>query len=136
MTITFRYKTIKRPDGTSVKTPSIPITLFGKEVIDTIGLLDSGADISALSKEFAEVLGLNITGEKTPAFGIGGKVDAVDTSMKICIAKGHEKYNFIIPVKVILDDYDFPVILGRTGIFDRFIISFNQQQEKVYLKKI
>jgi len=31
MTISFKYKTVKRPDGTEVKTPSIPILLSGKE---------------------------------------------------------------------------------------------------------
>ncbi len=45
MTIYFRYKSVKRPDGTKVKTPSIPISLSGKEKFDTIALLDSGADI-------------------------------------------------------------------------------------------
>ena len=44
MTISFKYKTIKRPDGTLVKTPSIPIALIGKESFDTVALLDSGAE--------------------------------------------------------------------------------------------
>ena len=46
MTIVFRYKSVKRPDGTLVKTQSIPIILIGKEVLQTVALLDSGADIS------------------------------------------------------------------------------------------
>ena len=107
MTLSFNYKSVKRPDGTEVKIPSIPILIHGEENIDTIGLLDSGADISAISKDFAELLGLNLKGKKSPAWGIGGKVDAVDTKMNITIEKGHEHYNFQIPVKVILDDYDF-----------------------------
>lgn len=31
MAINFIYKSVKRPDGTIVKTPSIPIQLNGKE---------------------------------------------------------------------------------------------------------
>jgi hypothetical protein len=136
MTITFNYKTIKRPDGTKVKTPSIPISLSGKEKFDTIALLDSGADISAIPKSLAEILGLDLRGKKTPAYGIGGKVEATDTNMAITVKKGHERYSFQIPVKVILENYDFPILLGRAGFFDKFVIRFNQSMEKVSLKRV
>lgn len=136
MTITFRYKTVKRPDGTEVKTPSIPILLAGEESFETIALLDSGADISAIPKDIAEILGLDLQGEKAPAYGIGGRVDAIDTTVTITVEKGHEHYTFRIPVKVILGDYDFPVLLGRAGFFDNFVISFNQSQEKFSLKRV
>lgn len=136
MTINFRYKTVKRPDGTKVKTPSIPIVLDGKEKFETIALIDSGADISAMPKAVAELLGLNLRGKKTPAYGIGGKVDAVETKVNIIIEKGHERYTFQIPIKVILGNYDFPILLGRLGFFDKFVISFDQANEKVSLKKV
>ncbi len=38
-------------------------------------------------------------------------------------------------MKVVLDAYDFPLLLGRTGFFDKFIIAFDQQEEKVMLKR-
>ncbi len=136
MTITFKYKTIKRPDGTEVKTPSIPILLNGKEKFETIALLDSGADISAIPSAIAEILGIELKGEKTPAYGLGGKVDSIETRISITVEKGHEHYNFQIPVKVILGNYDFPILLGRAGFFDKFIISFDQNQEKLSLKKV
>jgi len=135
MVIFFKYKKIKRPDKTEVKSPSIPISLEGKNNFDTLGLLDSGADISAIPKDVAEILGLDLKGKKSSAFGIGGKVNAIDTKMRLIIQKGHEKYNFLVPVKVILDDYAFGVILGRVGFFDKFIISFDQLKEKVSLKR-
>lgn len=136
MTIHYNYKTVQRPDGTQVKTPSIPIVLKGKEIIPTIGLLDSGADISAMSIDFAKILGLDLNKEKTASYGIGGRVDSIETSVNILVEKGHEKYSFNIPIKVILGNYDFPVLLGRNGFFDKFIISFDQKQERVSLKKI
>ncbi|MFH1229449.1 MAG: hypothetical protein V1678_03435 [Candidatus Aenigmatarchaeota archaeon] len=136
MTLSFNYKTVKRPDGTEVKTPSIPITIKGKESIDTIALVDSGADISAIPKDVADILGLDIKGNSCPAFGIGGKTEAIDSSMEIIIEKGHEKYNFRIPVKIILGHYDFPILLGRAGFFGKFVISFDQSREKVLLKRL
>ena len=136
MTIIFKYKTVKRPDGTEVKTPSIPILLEGKDKFETVALLDSGADISAVPLAVAEILGLDLSSERKPAYGIGGKVDSVETRMNITVEKGHEHYTFQIPVKVILGNYDFPILLGRAGFFDNFVISFDQSQEKVSLKRV
>jgi len=135
MTISFRYKTVKRPDGTLVKTPSIPITLIGKESFDTIALLDSGADISAIPKSIAELLSLNMESKVTFTYGIGGKASSVETTVKILIQKGHERYIFNLPVKVILDEYNFPVLLGRLGFFDKFVITFDQENERILLKR-
>jgi hypothetical protein len=135
MSFSFKYKKVKRPDGTEIKTPSIPITIFEKETIDTIGLIDSGADISAISEEMATTLGIDCGGKRTPAYGIGGTVESVETTMKITILKAHENYSFTIPVKVIIGQYDFPVLLGRAGFFDKFKIIFSQKEEKVTLKR-
>lgn len=46
----FKYKSIKRPDGNLVKTPSIPVTLIGKSStkIEFMALIDSGADLSVI----------------------------------------------------------------------------------------
>ena len=136
MTLSFKYKTVKRPDGTEVKTPSIPVLLSNKQKFETIALIDSGADISAIPRALAEILDLDINGEHHYAYGLGGKVACTQTTMEITIEKGHEKYSFRIPVKVILENYDFPVLLGRSGFFDKFIISFDQKNERVLLKRI
>ena len=100
------YKTVKRPDGTEVKTQSILITLSEKEKFETLDLLDSGADISAMPLSLAEILGLEMPKEIHSAYGIGGKVEAVETKMTITAEKGHEKYTFRIPIKIILGNSD------------------------------
>ena len=134
--MTFKYKSLKRPDGSRIKTPSIPVVLSHKEKLETIALLDSGADFSAVPRGIAEILGINLNGDKIPTHGIGGKADTIKTKINLTIEKDHEAYNLTIPISVVLDDYDFPVILGREGFFNEFIIEFNQAEEKVKLKKI
>lgn len=136
--MTFRYKTTKRPDRTEVKIPSIPIKIFGEKDIsfETFALLDSGADISVIPKKLAELLGIEIEGEKTFAFGIGGRVECIERKITINISKGHENYTFSIPIKVILDNYNFPLLLGRQGFFEEFIITFDQGLQKIILKKV
>ena len=136
MSLTFRYKTIKRPDGTKTKCPIIPLTLRGKESFDYLGLVDSGADISAIHVSVAEILGLDLSGKENHSFGIGGRVSSKDARVNVRISKGHESIEFAMPVKVILDKYEFGVmLLGRRGFFDRFMIKFDETNEKVTLKK-
>ena len=129
---------MKRSGNTEIKSPSIPVTLWGKgQRFEFIALLDSGADLSVIPKDVGELLGLDLTGKKEEARGIGGKVPAVQTDMNLEIGKPHERYTLNIPVKVILSEKDeeIPIILGRAGFFDKFIITLNQKEEKVILKK-
>jgi len=135
MAMTFKYKTVKRFDGSEIKAPMIPITLEGRERFETIALLDSGADVSAMPKDIAELLGLTLTNEEKQVYGIGGEIKAIQTKANISLGKGHEHYNFQMPVVVITGSYNFPLILGRTGFFDQFVISFKQAFEKVTLKR-
>jgi len=135
--MSFKYKIIKRPDKTEVKTPSIPVVIKGNgEVsLEAVALIDSGADISVIPKDFAELLNLDLSGEKTKAFGIGGEVESVESTVNLSVNKGHETYSFTIPIKIIFGAYDFPVLLGREGFFDQFIIIFDQKNQKISLKK-
>ena len=60
--MSFKYKSIKRPDGNLVKTPSIPIVLTGRSnlKIEFIALIDSGASSSILHPQIARALGFDI----------------------------------------------------------------------------
>lgn len=134
----FKYKPIKRPDENQVKTPSIPITLIGYPLIriEFMALIDSGADISVIPKDVAELLNLNLDGKNEKSRGIGGEVDVINTKLNINIKKGHENYTFMIPVQVILNGTNIPILIGRAGFFDEFKIIFDQINERVLLKKV
>ncbi|MEK6824389.1 MAG: retropepsin-like aspartic protease [Nanoarchaeota archaeon] len=142
MSLAFRYKRVKRPNNIEVKSPSIPVTLSGAGGKYTfVALLDSGADVSAIPEEVAELLGVDLSGKKEDAAGIGGKVPAVQSKLFLEIGKPHETYKFDLPVKVILnkgivlDGQEIPVLLGRAGFFDKFVIIFDQKEERVTLKR-
>ena len=137
MTRTFKYKSVDRPDGNIVKTPSVPVTLHGKIMsYDHMALLDSGADVSAMTKEIADLLGLNLAKKPEKTRGIGGEVESIESRVKITITQGHEKYTLDIPVNVILGDKDFPLLLGRAGFFENFIVTFDETNQRIKLKKI
>ena len=136
MTFHFKYKTIAHPDGTVAKVPLIPITLLGKEVIFTSGVVDSGSDTCALSRSMAEKLGLPLTGEKEVARGIGGMVESVQSQSLISIQQGKQRSQFNVPINVIMKPSDFPVLLGQIGFFDKLIIKFNKRKNKFSLKRV
>lgn len=135
MVLTFKYEQGIRPSGSFVRSPLIPLLLSGTKTIPTIGLVDSGADVSVISKGLAELMGLNLNGIVHTASGIGGEVSIVESRMSLTVEKPHEKHTFLLPVKVVMND-DCPVILGRDGFFDKFVITFDQSREKLYLKRV
>ncbi|MEK6927290.1 MAG: retropepsin-like aspartic protease [Nanoarchaeota archaeon] len=135
MTLTYRYKEVYRTNNIQTRTPSIPMTLSGKGIkFEFTVLIDSGADISAIPKQVAELLGLDLSGKKEETFGIGGSASAVSSNIRIDFGKVHEKYSVDLPVKVILSDYDFPPLIGRSVFFDKFRITFDQAKFNIHLK--
>lgn len=123
--------------GADIRTPTIPITLKGESSfpVEVMALLDSGADISVIPKGLADVLNLKLSEEVQSSFGIGGEIKVKNSNMTVIIKKNHENYNFTVPVQIILNGEDPPIILGRKGFFDKFIISFDEEKQKVQLKR-
>ena len=138
MAISFKYKSVKRHDGNEIKTPSIPVNLRGKSPnwIEFMALVDSGADLSVVPQDVAELLNFDLSGEKDKSRGIGGEVEVINTKMQVNINRKHEDYTFEVPVQVVLGDSKIPVLLGREGFFDQFKITFEQSSEMVILKKV
>ena len=122
--------------GAKIKSPTIPVTLKGRSTfpIKVLALIDSGADVSIIPISLAELLNLNLPEEIQIAHGIGGEVKAKSSKMEIIVEKNREKYSFMIPVQVILDN-NTPIILGRKGFFDKFIIAIDEKKKKVKLKR-
>ena len=70
----------------------VPVTMWGKNVgVETIGMIDSGEDISAMLQSFAELLGSDLSGEEDQSCGIGGEVRSVLSRATLEIKKGHER---------------------------------------------
>jgi predicted aspartyl protease len=138
MTLLFRYKVIQVTGGKGRKRPMVPVVFSNGEVSFEIAcLLDSGADYLAINQEMAEVLGLDLSGPREPCKTPSGSAEAVQSSVSIRIYKGHESYSLFVPVKVLLiPDNGTPPLLGRTGFFDEFEITFNDREGKIWLKKL
>jgi hypothetical protein len=94
--------------------------------------VDSGADISILRRSYGELLGLEVSkGRPTKFKGFGkGEIKAYlhDLELKI----GEE----VIKIKVgICDNDEVPNVLGRTGVFDKYIVTFLNGMEKTSFQR-
>lgn len=134
MTLIYKYKTVNRPDGTTAKCPCIPAVLSGSEErLETVCILDSGAETCTIPLEVAEVLGLELS-EPKDAWGVGGRVESYSSKMTVLV-KGErdEKYCFVVPVYVI--DGQFTCLIGRASFFNRFVITIDEKNQRVKLKR-
>lgn len=139
MTLSFNYHKLPNKKGVDTKTPTIPINLKGKSEtsINVYALIDSGADVSIIPKALAEFLNLDLSGETSISHGIAGEIKVKESKMKVTLKKSHEEvYSYIIPVQVILTGEEPPIILGRRGFFNKFIISIDENNQKIKLKKV
>jgi len=96
-------------------------------------LVDSGADVSIISKSYGELFGHDLKkGRKIKLKGIGeDEVVAYIHKMDMLVGK-HE-----VSIEVAVASVDLKVnILGRRNLFDLFEIQFkNKKQETWFLKK-
>lgn len=99
-------------------------------------MLDSGADVSVISKDMAEAIGISTEGEVMVANGVTGPGEFVSSHVAIHIEKGHEDYRFDIPVSITLKPYELPPLLGRSGIFDKFEITFKEHEKRIDMTSI
>jgi hypothetical protein len=89
--------------------------------------IDSGADVTILSRSFGELLGFKVKSGRPAEFkGFGAnKIHAYLHDMEIKIG------NNSVKTKVAVCDSDDSVnVLGRYGIFDRYVISFLNGKQK------
>lgn len=112
--------------------PVVPLRLkFGKKVIDSSALIDSGATISIFRTELAEGLGIEIEkGEEVYLTGVGGRIKGYLHKLKIETAGK----KFFCPI---IFSHEYMVsfnLLGRESFFKNFIIIFNEKEKKIELK--
>lgn len=142
MKLVFKYPSVERPGALgSIKAPAIPIVLVGKDSakqFHTIALIDTGADFSALPSHVAEILGLDLSGEKETVSGVGGKVEAIRSEATLVIKGRREKATMRLELRVVLADVEdeFPVLLGRKDFLERFEVTINEKEGKIWLQEI
>jgi Aspartyl protease len=104
-----------------------------EQVIEEM-LIDSGADISVISKKIGELLGLQTSKYEvvSQVGGVGGGTIDYLTRKITFVIDNHE---VTAPVAWLQDDKYNELIVGREVIFDVFDIEFKQADETIVFKK-
>jgi hypothetical protein len=126
-----RIKSVKRHEWT----PKYPIILKRNGIqLEERMLIDSGADISVISKQTGIDLGLTVQAEdyQQSAEGVGGGSIIYLTKVIQIEIDNHILH---VPVAWLLEDDVEEMIIGREIVFDMFDIEFKQADEEIIFKK-
>jgi predicted aspartyl protease len=125
MTIVFKYREEESEITGKILRPVASLEFKSRdgEWIEIRVYIDSGADITLIPLSFGRLLGLELKKEDIKHLrGVGGgEVPVIVTNAKIRM-NNHE---FTIGVAWALEE-DVPPLLGRSNLFDRFKIVFDQ----------
>jgi hypothetical protein len=135
-----RYLDYRLPNGHVIFLPLIHVEVASEQTaFGTVALLDSGATMSFIPYEIADILG--IIPEQPTSIGVetaGGTCDFFQVSLKrLSIITGGKTYSDFRNMHVLVPspDRDLPyVILGRDYIFKRFHITFRENIRKYELQ--
>jgi Aspartyl protease len=97
-------------------------------------LIDSGADISVITRSAGEELGLVFSKNDFTyeAGGVGGGIiQYILKQIEIQI----DEHRLMIPVAWVLDENVNEMIIGRDKVFDEFDVEFKQKDEEIIFKK-
>ena len=138
MSLVYRYRTIDGR-GSPIKRPMIDVEFInGSKRFTVKALLDSGADSCAISSDMATALGLDAGGERSVSLGVTGSAESVIRTLNIRLSVAHESYNLKVPVRILFvderDSGSFVPLLGRSELFDRFRMTFDQKKSRIILK--
>jgi hypothetical protein len=114
--------------------PEYPVTLgHGSIRHDLLMLVDSGAELSLISREIGTLLGFQLADGEilSDGSGVGGEIQYVTRAVDLTI-DGH---SFQAPVAWLQTEItDAPLLLGREVVFDLFNIEFIQAEERIEFK--
>jgi Cauliflower mosaic virus peptidase (A3) len=114
--------------------PEYPVTLSNGSIShDALMLVDSGAELSLISRDVGNLLGFQVANREivSEGTGVGGKVEYVTREIDLTI----DGNSFKAPVAWLQTEItDAPLLLGREVIFDLFNIEFIQAEERIEFK--
>jgi len=127
--------------GSPIKIPAVHVRLINpvdsSRELNTFALVDSGATVSFLPLELAEILELKL-GDKSEAVGAGGIFDTYISKLKVEVTKGSSvKYRDEIEVQVPQEKEKIPYfVLGRNSIFLHFNVTIKETKQHVIFRRV
>lgn len=124
----FPYGIQIKHNGRIISLPVLPVRIrSNSKKVSLLLLIDSGAETTLLTREDAELLGINLKkGKETIVGGISsGLLKAFRHEITIEI----DQIKLKIPV-LFADSNESPRVLGREGIFEHFYVIFEEKAKR------
>ena len=127
----FEYLTVANSRTTKValkKRPMIEIFLSTRDKTrEYLALIDSGADVTMLSTEIADTIGVDWKNcKRSNTMGIsGGSQTSYLGSMDVAVKGIGET----ITIPVLFTEAEIPILLGQEGFFDHYRIRFEKDHD-------
>lgn len=113
--------------------PIIPVVIAGKgKKVNTSALIDSGATISIFNSSVGREIGIDIeSGEKRVFQGVSARLIGYVHKAKLEIAGAYLECDVVFSNEL---GTSFNLI-GRRGVFDKFVITFNEGSKELVIDK-
>ena len=137
MTVTVRYRRIEgyqRSPINQVMAPLVAVRIaFSGRAVDTLGLVDSGADVATFNDAWAQPLGIDLTKYPTGSstgIGGGGTSRHVPVMLTACGKRFSATVSFspLAPTPFGL--------LGRADFFEAFNVGFDQRNYQLLVQPL
>ena len=127
----FEYLTVansRTTKGALKKRPMIEIFLSTRDKTrEYLALIDSGADVSMMSTEIADTLGVDWKScKRSTTMGISGRSQ---TSYLGSLDVAVKSFGEAITLPVLFTEADIPILLGQEGFFDQYRIRFEKDHD-------
>ena len=116
----------------------------GKEVMRARGVMDTGANVSAVPMWAARRLGIALNKEsRQPAFGASGTFEAYRVKINVEAKLGGRWVDIGIVAALVPDTEPsrdpasrVPFLLGRIGFFDKYSACFDEAEKVAWLRRV
>ena len=132
MSLTYRFRKFKLENGYYVKRPMVNIVLKKEDKslrFDVI--LDSGSDITTISKDIADYLEIKSDDKESEMIGYKGTGKIRHGNLTLIFKGKMQRQDEVVhdvPVAIMQDSEEEEVVVGTRGIFEHFKILFNDSK--------
>jgi len=112
------------------------VLVHQKRHFGAFGLLDTGSVYTLVSPEYARLLRVDLAGlPETNVVGLGRSVSkAYETDIKMVLRVSNYAWMARVAVSDAVVGFPFQILLGHTGFFDRFDVTFQTRHQHFHLK--
>lgn len=116
--------------------PLLDINVSAQKGPETFSaLIDSGTEVTIMSSEIADLIGISSTGKKHGTVSGFGDKDGFVSEVHIVVPEFSSEVltSNVVFVDGVSSDFPFDILLGQEDFFRRFLVRFEKHKNKFFL---